>query len=252
MKYLFFIISIFLIISCNPYQYVASNQYVPLNKEKYEFNAAFTYNSFQLGYTPMNHIGVFYSRFRRNKMFESDSFTSLFYRTHYGRDGIEEWNMGCSYYSKFDSLVFEVLAGYGEGKMFYENSKYLSNPSNYNFKIRANKSIYYLQPDLGIRYNKHVEFGLFTKIIFCQYLDITSTKNISSAYEIEHQDKYFLDKRNLNLYFIEPGMVARFGFEQFKLQFLISKTINLNSRQINYQSMHCSICLFLDLNFFNK
>lgn len=259
--------------SCKPYQYMSSNQYVPLNKEKNELKAnvglssgpffhsgnyhekrlAHIYeiiNSLQLGYTITNHISVFSTGFYRDKWSQSSIFTSENDNTIWGNSGLKELNFGCSYYKFYNNHTFEILSGVGFGKLFYD---YSDNYVEFTevFFMKANKLNYYIQPDFSLMLNENVEIGLFSKFLYCRYYNISyTTENIEYVKMSEH--KYFMGRESANLYFIEPGLVIRRGSKLFKIQFSASKTINLNINKITYQPLSVKLSLFLNFNLSTK
>ena len=257
--------------SCMPYQYISSNQYVPLNKEKNELKVSVglssgpllqskyysqiintsnhiyeIINSLQIGYTLTNHLSIFSTGFNRDKWLQSTLFRDENDNSVVGNSGLKELNFGGSYYMLSNNHTFEILSAFGFGKLSYRYSdSYVINPED--FSMNAKKLNFYIQPDYGLKLNEKLEIGFFTKFLYCRYYNISSTSfNIEYIKMSEH--KYFIGREFANLYFIEPGFVIREGSKTCKLQLSASIAMNLNLGEVTSEPFSLKLSLLFDFD----
>lgn len=252
-NYLYILIVVALISGCTGYQYVSTPVYVPTNYEQGSIKANISINSIQAGYSLSDHISVFANGYSR-KSVKGLNTESMFGKENSGAsirsDSSYEANVGLSYYFVKWFLNFEVLLGTGIGELQYNNTLDFY-PDNYVFNMNANKYNIFIQPYIAYRFRNLYECGLFTKLSYYSYYDIKSSGNIGingESNKVDEFDDYFRNKKQVNLYFGEPGMFFRIGFRNVKFQTTVSNTISLNNEDYYYRDFNLRFSVFLDIS----
>lgn len=240
---------------CDGYHYVSSPSFVPLNEKKGELHAMATFNAGQIGYSFTNHFSVFGTGYERMDDFNSpawfgseDDDGSI-----YTSDKGNEFNLGLSYFYPWENYRFEILSGGGIGYTDFEYQKDLYE--NDVFHMHADRANIFLQPDIGFKPNDIVEIGFFCRLNAYRYYNISASySSFSYANNPPRKnDALFLDRKTMNLYFLEPGILARVGFKFLKIQTLISFTNNLSNYDISIRPANFYlVSIFLDLSFSEK
>ena len=250
MRHSIILLTLILFSSCSGYYYTASPHYVPMNSEKGQFKANIGINSLQAGYTVTNNFSLFTTGYFRYKA------TNLSYETILSKensgdnihsDKSSEINIGGSYFYNFNKLTVEVLAGGGYGNLEFEHTIDFFE-SDYNFDLNAHKYNLFVQPNLGIKFNDHLDLNLSTKFSQQSLYNIKTNVDWGDYTDEAISDDYFLDKNQVNLYFIEPALTFRFGGERFKMQTQIIPVFNLNDTYIRYKELSLFLSLYVNLN----
>jgi hypothetical protein len=249
MRFLILFTIVFFITGCSGYQYVSTPQYVPLNDKKGELKGNISFNSYQLGYSLSDNISIFTTGFYRYpaSSFNPETMTGKENSGAYIRtDNMHDFSFGASYFIKHKVFNYELLGGLGFGNINYTSTKDLSN--DYEFKMDATKSYVYLQPDFGYKVSHILEVAVFSRFSYNIYDNINTSSTIGSNTGIEPDDKYFLNKSNVDLFFAEPGVAVRVGSKNVKLNTQLSSTINLTGQNIRYREINVYLSLFVNLN----
>ncbi|OFY65450.1 MAG: hypothetical protein A3H98_07920 [Bacteroidetes bacterium RIFCSPLOWO2_02_FULL_36_8] len=240
---------------CVGYQYVSSPLYIPVNEKKGELKSNISYTGLQVGYSISNNFSIFgdYDFMVREYRSNWPGLSSEHDGHISGRYGSNDYNFGVSIFKTHNNFFTEILLAGGIGDMFYNNfmATYLYN----SFYLTVNKKNLYIQPVLGYKYSdaKHkIEFGLFSRFSYTRYTDINVTIFKPDNAEVYLDNVYFVGKKNLDLFFIEPGFFFRDGFEHIKYQFNITPTISLNSKHVKYRFFNLFFGIFLNFDLLNK
>jgi hypothetical protein len=253
MRYFLCFLIISIITGCNGYQYVSTPVYVPMNNEKGDLKASISGNNINVGYALSSNISLFSNGYSRNSIKGINSETMLSQENSgisVRSDTSYECNIGMSYFFKKSFLRFEVLLGTGFGKMRYSNNLDLF-PNNYQFHMAASKYDCFVQPYVGYRFRNLFDCGIFSKISYYSYFDIKSSVNIGmqgTTIKEDRYDDFFTNKRQVDLYFLEPGIFFRIGTQHVKFQTTLSNVINLNNEDFYYRDINLKFSIFMDIN----
>ena len=106
----------------------------------------------------------------------------------------------------------------------------------------------FIQPNIGIRFNEHIDLNLSAKFSQENLFNIKSDVIWGDYTNEEISDDYFLNKNKASLYFIEPGLTFRFGGERLKMQTQIIPVFNLSETYIRYKELSFYLSLYINLN----
>jgi len=267
---LFLLLIITVFTSCTTtYQYITSDLYTPLNKEKdelyisggvsilrpgFEFTPAL---NLQSGYSLSNHFSIFGTG---NFYFMGGSKNDVNdkYKSHNGNLCLGEYNLGFSFFNHSKNHSFEVICAGGWGKGFFNyyisNKVDITNTYYYHFVMNEQKANFYIQPDYSLSIGKKVEIGLFSRFLYSRYYDIVcSYSHLRGDTSIIKENEYYRNKKTANFYFIEPGILCRLKIKNIKLQLSYSYIQKLNSELVTYEKEKLRVSLSLDpLTFFKK
>ena len=247
-SFFLFILVCISLVSCIAYHYVPSTPYVPLNTQKGELKLNLSYNCYQIGYSLSDRFSVFSTGFHRvntyHSILEKEGSGS-----DSGGDEFYDYSIGGSYFKSINSITYELLGGIGYGSNYFHHHKDLYY---YDFEINSNKTSYYIQPDIGVKFNEYSEMSLFSRFIGCHYYNMRTNGDFRNGKSIDPSDSYFVGRKSLDLYFIEPGLMCRAGFKHFKLEFSGMTAFSLNNSMIVYQSIHLNVSAYLNLNLFKE
>jgi len=150
---------ILLLQSCSMSYYTPNAQNVPLNDEKLEGGANFSFQkglysrgmNIQTAFSPLNHLGMMinYHYFKATYSYTSSNFFTGKSNTDEGEVKRNFAEVGLGYYTKFqEKFVFEIYGGLGWGSAKFENhgDRYY-NISHLRGKLSDNR--YFLQPAIG-------------------------------------------------------------------------------------------------------
>jgi hypothetical protein len=257
MRSLYFLALASLLTACTGYQYVASPQYVPLNTKKGVLKANGSYAFAQAGYTITNHISVFGTWYKRSGgtdiNFENWGSKEGSGANTY-KDHSYEINFGTSYFTSLSThLIFEVQAGTGFGKAYYNHVKDYGASFPYTIEMTDNKTNLFVQPSIGLRFPKlddHFQFGAFVKIINDHY------KNTGMYTTVLHpedkEDRYFINRPTRNLKFAEPGVCVKGGSKWVKGCATVCLPLNLEGDQIRHRPLNIYLSAFLSFDLLKK
>ena len=234
---------------CSGYYYSASPHYVPFNSAKGDLKTNIGINSLQSGYAVSNHFSLFatgYYRFRAST-FDWGTFST---KENGGgnsyTDKSYEINLGGSYFKKQNKLQFEVLFGAGFGNLDFEHiiDVYIED---YEFNMSSQKYNLFIQPNIGIKFNEHLDLNLSTKFSQQNFYNIKSNV-VWGDYRDEYIcDDFFFNKANASLYYIEPALTFRTGGEKLKLQVQMIPVFSLNETYIRYREFSINLSLYINL-----
>jgi hypothetical protein len=241
--------------ACSGYQYVASPQFVPLNTKKGELQANLYPSGGQIGYAFSDHFSVFATGYKRfGPGGEIGNPANGLNKENSGvvrrGCGASEISAGIGYFKFREPFVFEALFGAGAGKMNYEMSKDLLR--NYEFKMTAQRRNLYVQPDFGIKFNKHLELGLFARFNFVQYNNLVTEMTQGDNPEPEKEDQVFLDRKTASLFFVESGASFKAGWTNMKFHVQLSPTVNLYPQHIRNQKINLNLGLSFNVDVIKK
>jgi len=255
------ILYISLLISCNSNQYVSSQQYIPLNEKKGEIKSNIYINTFQIGYSITNHLSLYGEYLKRNYQFITvfDGFEN--FGQIGGNNKILDKNLGLSYFNILKKYKFEILFGIGKGTYGYYY--YIHNPdsnysgkTDYNFGVDSKKFNLYLQPNFGYKFKEKLfigEIGLFSRIYYTRLYDINTSFENNSPTPSKQIHLIFLNKDNMNFYFLEPGIFLKAGIKYMSFQFIFSpQNICLNNKYLKIQKMNIFFSINLNINLFKQ
>ncbi|HAN17498.1 MAG: hypothetical protein A2X13_11270 [Bacteroidetes bacterium GWC2_33_15] len=160
-------------------------------------------------------------------------------------DKSSEIILGGSYFYNYNKLITEIIIGGGFGNLEYRHE--IDLESDYEFDLNAQKYNLFVQPNIGLRFNDHVELALSTRFLQQNYYNISSNLTLGELSEVSNADRYFINKNMASLYFIEPGLTFRAGGERFKVQTQIIPVFYLNENYIRFREYSFYISLFIDL-----
>jgi hypothetical protein len=247
-RFLLLIIS-FLAFGCNGYQYVSAPNYVPLHTQKGEVKANVSFTYCQLGYSLTDHFSLFTSSYFRKRG------TPTFFSKEGSGDTIKsdktrEFSIGALFYKKQHNLVYECAIGAGYGSINY-NYSLMQGPPYYDFYMTANKINFYIQPEIGYKYDEDFEIAMFSKINLCRYINI-DTSGTSGRKSFYRYHDYFIGASERDFLFLEPGFIIRTGFENLKGFFSTSYNINLYGNPIDYRQLNIYLGISLSFSIFEK
>jgi hypothetical protein len=254
------ILSPIFLTGCLGYQYVASPRYVPLNEKKGDGNLNLYLSSLQLGYAFSNNFSVFATGFARLPTeFRKEKWPD---DTRRRSCESQEINLGLSYFTNRDKVQYEILAGGGLGDMeFYSENKIYSG--GYALTMEAQKRNIFVQPNFTYKFKprlrKHLAIAAFAKFNSLHYYDISVTNRddvpfseLSLPNSLDDGLRYFGNRSEADLFFIEPGIFVKGGSENVKGMVQVSYVINAGGPSLYYQpysiNLGCSISFnLLDL-----
>jgi hypothetical protein len=213
----------FLFTSCARYYYAPNSVNIPLLSEKEaKINAQYAAGGVSKGFecqsafaiTP--HFGGMINTMLGGSNYDRFEFNSGETRTKF----IE---IGAGYFTpiKATSLVFETYGGMGTGGV---NNKYYSDG---NSKVRFTK--FFVQPNIGIK-NKGFEVGISSRMSWVKQKVVSNTVSNSHAEFIDLEEI----SEHPESFFLEPGLVMRFGSEKILVQLQYTAFINLTNQEIQY------------------
>ena len=250
MKHSTLLLILIVLSGCSGYYYTASPHHVPMNSQKGQLKTNIGINSLQAGYTVTNHFSFFTTGYFRYKA------TNLNYETILSKensgddihsDKSSEINIGGSYFYNLNKLTIEVLFGGGYGNLEFDHTIDFFE-SDYNFDMNAQKYNLFVQPNIGIKFNNHLDLNLSTKFSQQNLYNIKSNVFWGDYTNEEISDDYFLNKTKASLYFIEPGLTFRFGGERIKMQTQIIPVFNLSETNIRYRELSLYLSLYINLH----
>jgi len=250
-----FIWGLFFILSgCTGYQYVASPSYVPVKQVKNEFNVNFSYNYFQFAYNLTDCFSIYTTgsyRYNDGGIIKGTAFSKENGGGYIQTDEHSEIDLGLAYYHNInDFLSFGIVSGVGLGQVDYSNFQDLE--SNYEFSFNATKFNYYIQPNVTFRFKKYFDISVYSKVSSCNYFNITDSLNLGSKLVPDDYDQYFYNKPSASLYFIEPGLQVRWGWEHVKFHFMCSEVFDLNNTNIQFRHYNMSLGVAIRMGFHKK
>jgi hypothetical protein len=241
-----------ILMGCSGYQYVASPRYVPLNEKKGELTANLYLSSIQVGYSFSNKFSAFATGFQRIPSLGATA--TLDAGKNHRTCESSEINIGLSYFQKGDNSIFEILSGTGMGRMSYKNNftHDKNQQEGYNFEMRARVKNVFVQPSFGWKpgnpdANSHFAIAVFTKFNLVHYDDIKTEGSFGSASQPDSGIDYFSKRTEANLFFIEPGVLMKFGSKTVKGIVQVSPVINASGRALHYNMI--SINMGVTMNF---
>lgn len=125
--------------------------------------------------------------------------------------------------------------------MNYQIEKDLNR--NYAFSMRADRRNLYLQPDFGIKFNRHLELGLFARFNYLLYDNLNTAVTVGDAGVPQGSDQVFLDRDSRSLLFIESGASLKAGWTNMKFHVQLSPNINLYPQHLRYQRLNLNLGL---------
>jgi len=257
-----------LLTSCEAYQYVTSDLYIPLNKEKNELNVSGgistlgPYKSLlpainlQLGYTLTNHFSIFGTgnlcgTFYENHLGDDDS-DYKFYDT--GNYSLAEFNLGLSYFYHKNKHSFEIVGAGGLGIGSYDYGITCDAIEYYHFYMYEKKNNYYIQPVYSYSLSKSIDIGLFSRFLYSHYYDIVSNHTGESGQDytiIDHD--YYKKQKTADFYIIEPGLFLRLKLKSLNVQWSYSYIQKINNNLFTNEKEKIRVSISLDpLKFFKK
>jgi hypothetical protein len=229
----FFLLSLFLICleSCHTHTFLPQTQNVPLftKDSQLQVSSALTYRSaeLQLAYSPLNHLGVIANGFLGN----------------YSRMG--ELGVG-AYYSYDNKFITEMYGGYGSGynqaKIKKESFGFNSLTQNgyYNYDINLKTNWFFIQPDVGIRFNNKISLALSAKVC---YWTFPKYYYYAERWESDHSNPsivYLGKKDSINItngkqVTFEPAITFKVGgkYAKFMIQTGVYMLNNVSKGSIN-------------------
>ena len=250
------VIILMFLTGCGAYHYVASPAFVPLNEKKGELKVNISPVGVQAGYPFSDHLSVFATYFDR---FPDDFYWKEFDLEHVGDDCYTddacELNMGLSYYNSYLKVRYEILAGGGPGYIKYESPKDLEVFPD-EFKMHANRVNFFIQPTVGYGIKDIFYFGAFCRLNAYRYYNIqtyVAINSISNDYLEPNDLLLFADRKTMNLFLIEPGLMVRIGYKFVHFQTMISFTNNMSNYDliVRYDNLYF-FSIFLNFNLFEK
>jgi hypothetical protein len=230
---------------CTHYYYTASVQNVPLFRGKAEniisfstgWGAGEASGEIQAAIAPVNHFGLMAGFFSgsggdktNNRNWQKSS----------------SFEAGLGYFTQMkNSWLFEFYGGYGGGsekhRYSYYDFGYLERIYEGDSKIDFSR--FFFQPAVGWHYREIVDIGFSSRLSFVSFGVITSTLNS------EEENKYAVDiiRENRSPLFIEPALTIRGGYENFKLQVQIIRSINTSDSKLLFEPARVSIGIIFKL-----
>ena len=144
-------------------------------------------------------------------------------------------------------MTVEVLVGGGYGNLEFEHTIDFFE-TDYNFDMIAQKYNFFVQPNLGIRFNEHLDLNFSTRFSQQNLFNIKSSVEWGDYTDEAISDDYFFNKDLVKLYFLEPALTFRFGSQRFKMQTQIIPVFNLNDKHIRYKELSLFLSLYMSLN----
>jgi hypothetical protein len=242
-----------LLMGCSGYQYVASPRFVPLNEKKGDLTANLYPSGLQVGYAFTNKFSVFATGFKRFPTLETKNPISDGKDHRSGES--KEINIGLSYFKKKEHLLYEILVGAGLGSMSFANDfKHNKNRDvNYTFEMEARRKNIFIQPNFTWKFNKpaidrRLAIAVFTKFNFIQYYDIRTEYSAGTQAKPDSGVDYFRTQTEADLFFIEPGIVVKGGFKNFKGMIQGSPIINLSGHALHYNIFSVNMGVAINFN----
>jgi len=255
------ILYITLLISCQSYQYVSCQQYIPLNEKKGEIKSNISLNTIQIGYSLTNHLSLYGEYLNRNNTFY-EKFAGAENSGQIGGDNkILDKNFGISYFNILKKYKSEILFGIGKGTYGYDY--YIDNPysnysskTDYEFSVDSKKFNLYIQPNFGYKFIKKLligEIGLFSRIYYTRLYDINTSFENNSPTPSKQEHLIFLNKDNMNFYFLEPGIFLKAGIKYISYQIIFSpQNICLNNKYLKIREKNICFGINLNINLFKQ
>jgi hypothetical protein len=227
-----------LFISCRAY-YVPNENSTPMltHKNNVKFNGGASLgmraSSFAgaIAYAPTNNIGLVYQR---------SSYTNGGSSSNFNSGNFNEFSVG--YFKLFeDNMLFELYLNHGLGKTENSNAEFMSsNYGSYNTKFDKTS----INLAIG-KVSKNVDFSFYTRIGSLDIHDVIYS-NINNTSLLDDL-KSIKSKRYLT--FIEPGLSAKFGFENVKFYTKGSFSfIDQNYTDLYFQQFQLTFGIQLELN----
>jgi len=238
---------------CSGYYYTASPHFLPNNSEKGDIKLNVSANFMQAGYAFSGHFSVFSTGYYRYQA--RQSFETLGGKENSGddihADESYEINLGGSYFYKKNKLQFEVLFGAGFGNLEFDHTiDYYYN--DYKFNMDCKKYNIFIQPNIGLRFNKKLDLSISTRISQQNFYNIKTDVVWGDYNGEEISDDYFIGKTQASLYYIEPALTFRAGLEKFKVQVQMVPVFSLNETYIRYREFGINLSLYINLNAFGN
>lgn len=249
------ILTLFLLISCSSYQHVSNSPYVPLHEKEGELKANISFNSVKLSYSFFENVSFFAEYFHRTN---ESTIRGFLASENGGRvtslSEISEKNAGLIFFNQLGKFKGEVLMGGGIGDFKYEYNEDERLIYDYDFRVNSKKMNFFIQPNFGYKYedrNFHSEIAVYSKVYLARHKDIRVYYSNLTSRPILKEHEIFLNKNDINFYFIEPGLLIRSGFKYVTLQVLYSPKIFCNNRYLNYKDYNINLSLNLNLELFS-
>ena len=125
--------------------------------------------------------------------------------------------------------------------------------SDYDFSFKAKKTNIFLQPNFGYKLQdgKFIgEIGFFSRLYFTRLENIKTNYLNKSSVSLMNEHNIFLNRDNVDFYFLEPGFFLRTGIKYISLQMILSpKIFCLNNKYLYYRdfNFYWGININLDL-----
>lgn len=253
-----------LIAACSGYQYVASPRYVPLNEKKGELTGNLYMSGLQVGYAFSNKFSLFATGYQRIPTVEiGNPFGGIDGHSHRSGDS-REINLGLCHFWKRNKFHYEILVGGGFGDMTFINDHEgaKNRDMNYNFKMQADRSNIFVQPNVGCKFRStsgkfNLTVAAFTKFNRVYYHNIKTETSSGFSSNSAKPDfdagiEYFSSRKEANLFFIEPGLCVKGGWKNFKGTAQISPVINASGHALHYQMVSINLGWSMTLDVLKK
>jgi hypothetical protein len=219
--------------ACTAYQYIPSHHYVSLHKEKGEVNVNLNVlpTGLQAGYSLTDNFFVFgtaYSKQKNSKPYNSKEGGE--YESHQGYSN--EVNLGLGYIYRKGKTIVDVMAGGGTGRMDYSHSVDVGSVA-YNFSLKTRKNNFFIEPLVGLIINETVEMGVFSRFNSVHYFHASSTAN---SINMQEADVAFVDQKDLDVLFLEPGFFFNIGWQNVKFNFQVGGSDEIRGPNIRNKS----------------
>ncbi|MDA3929647.1 MAG: hypothetical protein PF541_11880 [Prolixibacteraceae bacterium] len=220
-----------------------------INRVSY-FSASPNYK--QIGYAPINHVSVFYQKykgFRSNGLVRIGSGEIEPFEGYYKENRVIENEIGVSYFNIYDNLLqYEIIAGLGKGQR--KGESYHRSLDFYAFDYTSDFNKYYIQPTFSIVPNKYIDVTFFTRLSYYQQYNILSSFEQGDV-RIPYQYEIVLDvNKHFSQFIIEPGIQMRLGIKNLKIigqvssdivyNYYENNTYSFNNEQVNVKKIHNS------------
>jgi hypothetical protein len=212
--------------------------HAPLLSQKKDLSLALHYAflsrhsgvDFQGAYVPVNHLGL------------QASFRS-YGQTGKPRDGkIESYAFGAGYVQDWGNFLVETYAGIGGGSV---------QNFHHTGQSRINFTNYYIQPTIAVQSkDRSTQFALVARLSPTKFeIRDTSFEGAREPFVVKQFNQL---SKNLNRFYVEPGLVFRTGWDHVQFQTAISLSLTKKSNDFLRDKSNFSFGLVFRLNASDK